>query len=598
MNFLHRLFRKTNVKKQFILIYFSLIVLPILLIGGILTYNSNQLLLAHYQSLTESENTRVKSIMFDVTTTVYNISEEIFTDKNLQTLLSARYSDNQTAYDSCRIYYEKLRDYITRNTFISSIDLYTTNPTLINYSSIKPVTKDIAATDWYIEASKQVDCKWRSLPSVDSWSNIIYELCLIRRIPVISTKEYAVLVIKVSNNYLKNRIQNNSLSNTIMTNQDPVFFSTIRNQSAQLLPISIDYTEQIYQYSGKLIYQEKNTLAYISTLLPYSSKDKLYILTMDFNAIPETNRIIFGLFIILLFGSLIPFSFYLIFTQRFSARIITLRGEMHKASAGNYDIIDDFKGSDELSEVFSDLKLMIHSIKEMDSKMYEAQIKEQILKNQQQKMEFKMLASQINPHFLYNTLESIRMKALVEGNPAVANALKLLGKSMHYVLENNGVSYTTLNKELSYISTYLSIQRLRFNDKINYVLQVQEGLNLEECRILPLLLQPVVENSISHGLSQAYYNGTITIDVKSRNKDLLIITIQDNGVGMTKEELDKLRYKIQLPNQKSNMNIGLNNINQRIKLFYGEAYGIEINSSPEEGTTVVFTLPLYTMEEE
>lgn len=595
---LRKLFRNTNVKKQLNLIFFISLILPILIIGITLIFNAKKLLSEHYKNMIEKDNTRVKSIMFDVTTSVYNISDEIFMDKSLQTLLATRYANQQDANKSCSTYYKELSDYLTRNTFISSIELYTTNSTLSTYATIHPVTYDIIKSDWYNEASNHADVIWRTLESVDYWKHTSWELSLLRRIPVISTGEYAVLVIRVSNNYLKNRIQDDTLFYTLTVNQDPVFFSTQRDLAGSPLTVPIDYEKAVYLYSGQLEFNEEKTIAHISTLAPYNSKDKIYITTLDFNAVPDSGNIIFIITIIIVLGSIIPYFIFNIFTHWFSTRIITLRGEMRKASKGNYNIIDNFNGNDELTDVFSDLKLMIQSIKEMDSKMYETKIQEQVLKNQQQKMEYKMLASQINPHFLYNTLETLRMKALMEGNPGIANAIKLLGKSMHYVLENNGTSSTTLKKELDYISTYLAIQKLRFNDRVNYTLEVPEDLNLEECEILPLLLQPVVENSILHGLERVKYTGLIKIGVLTKEDELLIIQILDNGLGMNEEELAKLRADIRISKRKSNMNIGLYNINQRIKLFYGEAYGMEIQSQPKEGTQVTLTIPLHMKMED
>jgi len=595
---LRRLFRNTNVRKQLYFTYFTSIIISILLIGVTLILNANSLLIDHYQNLVESDNTRVKSVMFDVTTTVYNISDEIFIDKNLQHLMESRYKSQKESYKTCIAYYNKLNDYITTNTFISSIELYTTNPTIYSYGSIKPVSDDIMNSDWYIQASSQADIIWKSLTFVDSWGHTSQQLCLLRRIPIISTGEYAVLVIRVSNIYLKNRIQNNTFNNTVTVNQDPVFFSTERNLSGLLLSVPIDYDKQQYKYSGQLVYEGKEAITHISTLVPYTSKDKIYITTMDFDAVPDVNRIIVLITVIILVGSIVPFVVFTFFTDRFSARIVTLRGQMHKASKGDYDIIDSFKGNDELSEAFSDLQLMIHGIKQMDSRMYESKIQEQVLKNQQQKMEYKMLASQINPHFLYNTLETIRMKALTEGNPGVANAIKLLGKSMHYVLENTGTSSTTLKKELDYVATYLAIQKLRFGDRVNYSLNVPADTNLEEYQILPLLLQPIVENAITHGLERTKYVGNIMIDVQTQEDELLIIKISDNGLGMTEEELAVLNANIKISDRKSGTSIGLYNINQRIKLVYGDAYGIEIISSQTEGTLVTLTIPLHnTMEE-
>lgn len=208
-----------------------------------------------------------------------------------------------------------------------------------------------------------------------------------------------------------------------------------------------------------------------------------------------------------------------------------------------------------------------------------------------------MLASQINPHFLYNTLETIRMKAFTAGNKDVANAILLLGKSMHYVLENTGTASTSLKKEFDYIATYLSIQKLRFNDRINYTLIVPEDLDLNEYQILPLLLQPLVENAILHGLDDKETDGRIVIEVSRKDDDLLLINISDNGRGMDEAELDALEKGLEVE-KTSSLNIGLYNINRRIKLFYGSAYGMKIESQPDKGTHVSLTLPLLNMTED
>ena len=210
--------------------------------------------------------------------------------------------------------------------------------------------------------------------------------------------------------------------------------------------------------------------------------------------------------------------------------------------------------------------------------------------NERRKSEMDALQSQINPHFLYNTLETIRMQALSCGNRNVATSIKLLGKSMRYVLDNTGTSFTTLTKELEYIKTYLSIQQLRFGDRVNYTLQVDEDLDTNSCKILPLLLQPVVENAILHGLESKTEDGMITIQIASADATLLI-TIKDNGQGMTNEELDALRDRIRNHPSSDTHSIGLYNINQRISLFYGEGYYMEIDSAIGAGTTVRLKIP-------
>jgi two-component system, sensor histidine kinase YesM len=303
---LKRIFRITKVKKKLYIIYFSALFIPILLVGIFLILNTRSLLLNHYYNQVESDNLRVKSIMFDITTNVYNISDELFTDKDLQTLLETEYASVVDASTACNNY-SKISNYIKKNTFLSGIELYTTNPTIREYGSFKPATETIKSLSWYQEASNHSDIQWKSLETLDSWNHTSQELCLIRRIPIISTGEYAVLLIKISNNYLKNRIQNNTLFTAVSVNQDPVFYSTDRTLSGHELKIPIDYTLSQFQFSGHLTYVEKESIAHISTLLPYVSKDKIYITTLDFHALPDATHIILVCSMIILLAILVPF---------------------------------------------------------------------------------------------------------------------------------------------------------------------------------------------------------------------------------------------------------------------------------------------------
>lgn len=269
---------------------------------------------------------------------------------------------------------------------------------------------------------------------------------------------------------------------------------------------------------------------------------------------------------------------------------------MHQASQGNYNIMDSFHGNDELSETFQDLQIMIREIQKKEALVYEARLKEQQLENQQQ-MEYKMLASQINPHFLYNTLETIRMKAFAAGNREVAKAIKLLGKSLRYVLDSTGTVSTTLAKEIDYLRIYFSIQKLRFEDRIEYTIKIQEGLDLENYQILPLLLQPIVENAVSHGLENIEEHGQVLLNIYVQDDTCLCIDISDNGIGMTEEELARVRKNISEKDTSRTQSIGLYNINQRILLCYGPEYSLNVSSERDKGTTVSLRLPLNKLTE-
>lgn len=589
--------KNAKVKRQLNFVYYTAILIPILIIGTFLISNTYSLLTKHYQNQVDADNVRVKSILFDTTLNMYTISDDIFSDRELQSVLSERYPDKKASDRACNKY-TKLTNSIKKNAFISSIELYVTNPTIHEYGSFKTVTSEVEDTAWYSAAMKQSDILWKSIQRIDFWNHPTQELCLIRRLPVFSTNEYAVLVIRLSNNYLKNRVQTSSMFQIAAVNSDPIFYSSRRDLEGSSKNIPIDYKQYPRQYSGEIAYEGKKGIAAMSTLLPYASKNQIHIYSIDFDAPGDVRNIMGYCLAIILISALLPLISIHFFTSKFSTRVETLRGEMHKASSGDYHTIDSFNGNDEISEAFSDLQIMIQSIKKMDSEMYESRFKAQVLENQQQKMEFKMLCSQINPHFLYNTLETIRMKAFTAGNTEVAKAIKLLGKSMHYVLENTGSSSTMLKNELDYIETYLAIQKLRFNDRVNYTLTVAENMNLEDYQILPLLLQPIVENSILHGLEETETGGRLSIEVMTKDNKYLLIHIFDNGQGMTVSELEQLTKDIQLGKKTGASRIGLHNINQRIKLYYGEAYGMEIKSQKNEGTLITLMLPLNNMLED
>ncbi|MEN8904900.1 MAG: histidine kinase [Clostridiales bacterium] len=589
-NYLQTLFSKVKVQKQLLSIFFIAVLIPTAIIGTILLLNNQKLLTHNFENQVKLDNLRTKSIMFDVTTNLYNTSENLVSDNNLHKFLIELYSnkESQTYIDG----YNHLQTVCKNDTSISSLKIYTLKKATENFEYLEYADDTIKKTDWFIKAIGQANVFWQSRAVEDSLHNKSHELILYRKIPLPEIRSYAVLEINVSNNYLKNRISNNLLSSTVSVNQDPVFFSTQRKQIGLNSPVYINYQEEYYQFLGKLKYNDSTYMGNISTLKPYRSNDKIYIIIIDSQAYSYVNKITLSYFIIVIIIILLPTIFVYLFIKYFSGRVITLRGAMYKASCGNYDIVDSFNGDDELSETFNDLSIMIHKIKEKEASIYMAQINEQKITNRQQQMEFKMLASQINPHFLYNTLEMIRMKALNAGNKEVSTAIKLLGKSMHYVLNNVGTVSTTLNKELEHIKTYLAIQKLRFYDRINYIIDIQKDLKINTYNILPLLLQPIVENAILHGLECIEKDGQIILEIFKKGDDFLYIKISDNGIGMVEKELTNVLYNINHHDKTSSHSIGLYNINQRIKLFYGEIYGISLESTQNKGTTATITLPL------
>ena len=592
-------FRKlTNIRQQLYTIYFAALFLPIMIIGIFLLMNTYTLLANYHRDLLESDNLRVKNVLFEITTQVYNISENLIFDENIKEILSTDYEQRTNLIQKAGNL-TVVDNNAQNHAEIEGIEIYTDNPTFTDYKQFYKADEDIQKSDWYQKAISQSSVFWIPMTTTDKYGNEYWNLSLVRRIPLTDAEYNAVLVIKISDNYLRTRINSQEYAAMISVNEGEVFFNSDRSQYGIKQKVSIDYDENYYQYTGTKKINGVTYFVDVSTLNLYQSDSRLYICTMNDQGYVSIKRILTICVLILAVAILIPGIIIHYFTEYFTSRVLILRKAMHQASNEDYDIRSFIQGEDEISEAFSDLEIMIQNIKKKDADMYEAQINKAELLNEQQVMEFKMLASQINPHFLYNTLETIRMKAFKANDREVARAIKLLGKSMRYVLENTGTSFTTLSKELEHIKVYLDIQKLRFTDKFDSEIEVMEDIDPGKLLILPLLLQPVVENAILHGLEEKEKGGLIHILVRKQleEEELLCIEVSDNGNGMTEEALAFLQSTIEEKDISRNKSIGLYNINQRIKLTYGQKYGVKIFSNIEEGTRVSLFIPINRMKE-
>ena len=577
-----------SVKGQLLRTFLLAGILPLLVIGIFSITSVRKQMLARYESLEKADGLRVSSALNDLTSTVYASSDTLINSNQCLSLFAAESMDSDIKKRLAALE-RALQIYFDNTASVARIQIYTNNPNLINSEHIH-YQQNFDLSEW----RKALGNNWSTWASLQRYTAIVRqpyrELTLIRRIGVASSQYQAFLVIGLDRNTVKNHLEQSSNETTISLDGTQIIYATDSALIGKDMEFPDDFSGYIYRYTGpKEIGKQMRLVNYV-TLQSYKSNNLFYVQTVDPNALQTINHTIAIFLLILALALLVPLILVIYFSNYFSARITTLKSAMHRASLGDYNIIEQFRGDDELSDTFKDLKLTVDAIHDKEAKFYEAQIREQQLVNRQQQMEFEMLASQINPHFLYNTLETIRMQALSCGNRNVATSIKLLGKSMRYVLDNTGTSFTTLTKELEYIKTYLSIQQLRFGDRVNYTLQVEEDLDTDSCKILPLILQPVVENAILHGLESKTEGGMITIQIASAESTLLI-TIKDNGQGMTTEELDALRDRIKNHPSSDTHSIGLYNINQRISLFYGEGYYMEIDSAIGAGTTVRLKIP-------
>jgi two-component system sensor histidine kinase YesM len=201
-----------------------------------------------------------------------------------------------------------------------------------------------------------------------------------------------------------------------------------------------------------------------------------------------------------------------------------------------------------------------------------------------------MLSSQINPHFLYNTLDSIRWKAIQNRDPEVGEQIEALSDLFRHIL-SQGDDLVTVDQEIRHLETYLYIINFRYRDRIICKVNVAKGVR--DIPIPKLILQPIVENAIIHGIEKQVGLGEISIRIEKKDR-LLVINVSDNGRGIDPEEIRRTLKG----GDDSHRGFALKNIDRRIKLCYGEEYGLEFSSEPGKGTEVKLSIPLKVKEKE
>lgn len=269
----------------------------------------------------------------------------------------------------------------------------------------------------------------------------------------------------------------------------------------------------------------------------------------------------------------------IILSLRISRPIKHLESSMKEVEKGNFDIQVDIQSSNEIGHLSARFNRMTTEIKELMLQ----NVKEQELKR---KSELQVLQAQINPHFLYNTLDSIIWMAECSKSKEVILMTASLAKLFRLSI-SKGQEFISVFNEIEHIKSYLTIQKMRYKSKLDFEINVDKSIL--PYKVTKIILQPLVENAIYHGIRNKEGIGTIQI-TGIRKENGILLQVIDNGIGMSQEEIQNMYEKDSTSMHGSG--IGLKNVNQRIKLHYGDLYGLHFESELGRGTTVNVWLPV------
>ena len=583
---------------QKLISHFLLIsIIPILVLGILINWSTERIL----------ENKSNETTM----ELISNVNETFnFYIDNLRTVsfLVERYEGSSTFFDRTEespemslAYKNEIRDYLHEFTVlrpeIAGTLIVNSEGEYISNEFYAPVYRDLTQTSWYISAVQNKGVLknvgrpiGRRLVSLVNYKNDEV-VTVVRAVTDPETLEVkGVILIDMKLRVISEAVQKVKLGKNgylmVVDKYGEGIYSPSRGDF-ETIPIDwFDEESSGYlkkQIGGKdyqLIYQQSSFADWI-TVGVFPSEETVFEL-QDIKFYTT-----FFIFLIILFG--LPVSYFL--SRTISNPIHDLATLMGKAEQGQLDVRYTEERTDEIGRLGTSFNKMLKRIKEL---VYLTELQER----KKRDAEFRSLQANINPHFLYNTLDTIQWMARKQKAENIAELIDSLAKFFRIGL-SKGMDIIPLKKELEHVDSYLLIQLTRYRKKLTYSISVDESIS--SYRVLKFILQPIVENAIYHGIKERRGLGKVAISAEEQGGNLIVV-IKDDGKGMTSTRLSEINealdQAIKLTDRPApeytgeGKAYGLLNVQARIKLAYGEKYGIEIASQEDIGTEVKIVLPV------
>ncbi|MGH4050310.1 MAG: sensor histidine kinase [Clostridium sp.] len=589
-------FSNLKLMQKFLFSYFMLIIIPLILLSTITYKNVSSILETYITSATKQAFEQTYSFLSyklyrinDVSNIISNDSNVTTTESNLITIL------NKTA--NTYPINEEIKDMYFLRKYLSS---YENN---VDISNLKLYVNDdfLYSTEGYnmFALSQTKGSKWHTIFKENNKRNLWCPSSYLVDKPSSSSSELSIVsAIKNPNDFsedigfLRVDFKKSMIDDIIKkTNSVDGSFTYIQNSKGVVVSstddslitkYSIDNTvtrnpsskeEDFHKLTigdNKCLLKSSlinNTDWYMTTVIPYDS------ILVKIKSIRNDMILLLSIIVTIAF----TLAYY--FSNSINRRITKLNKAMRSVHHGNLDTFIKDSSSDEIGELIDNYNFMITKMVVLIDEQYKSG-KE--VKN----AELKALQAQINPHFLYNTLDMINWMAFKDMNKEISCAVKSLA-GFYKLSLNKGKSKVSIRDEITHASLYVGIQNMRYSGRIKLTIDLPQ--KIYSYSILKITLQPILENSISHGiLGRGNACGMILISGKLENNDITL-SVRDDGIGIPVDRIDKILTDD--ISSKTGSGYGLKNINKRLKLSYGESYGLSFISQYGHGTTVKIKIP-------
>lgn len=443
---------------------------------------------------------------------------------------------------------------------VTQVTMYT-DKNIKHDETIAPIS-EISGAWWFARASEDSEIKWFA----DSANRSLFSA---RRMPILDKNDsLGILYINVDYNKVFDSFTENMTNNygVFITDEDGNVIYHYENFSSESADKALDYS-QFLEKKDSDEYLVINETSDSTNWTTWMYKPKSLV-------IRTAQPMIMMIAVTIVVGISAAVMEILFLSKLLTRRIDKLKSNMQEVEKGNFIVQVEKGENDEIGELMDGFGNMIRQIQSLISEVYEARIN-------QKEYEMRALRAQINPHFLYNSLSLINWKAIEADQNDICHITLALSNYYRTSL-NKGRNTLTLEMELSNMKSYLQIQAVMHDHNFDVVVDVDE--EILQCETLNLILQPLVENAIEHGIDLLNDRRGIITVTGHKQEDMIYLTVEDNGAGMDKETLQNFLT------QKSN-GYGAKNVNQRIRLFYGDEYEMQVESHIGEGTKITLHFP-------
>lgn len=581
-----------KLRNKLILSFIVVVFIPVIIVGGFLTNELRKLALVDAEQEAVANMERVKQRTIEVLKVPVYISNNLLYDQRLGQIVNTDYEDLYDVVLSYRDYniFQSYRS-IYKNE-IRNIKFYTENETLLNNWQIVPVDENVENSEWYRNAKNGKGLiRWDYIEDDTSYGNKY--LSLVRKIDFVEYEKSGVLVIQLNTKMFNLILSQESQPTMIVDDDNNIISSNQKDFIGNNLQNIIDSQEILAGKTGTFqgMTQDVSTHILVDSIQLDSSVNHVRIISLIADKEIGRNANMFGKMGLIVVTISVCIALLLIYyiSKLLSKRLIRLSSQIGQVGNGNFNTHILIDGKDEIGQLSKQLDLMVKNIKQLLNEVYESNRQKTLLERKQSEIKFKMLASQMNPHFVFNALESIRMKAHIRGEQEIARAVKLLGKLIRNSIEV-GSRNVNLISEIDVVRSYLEIQKFRHGDRLNYFIEIDP--QTKQIPIPPLIIQPLVENAVIHGVEKNESGGSVYVKTLLCEKGLLV-EVTDNGIGISEERQQEIFKALNEQEEKEGMRIGLRNIHQRLQLSYGKDAGLHIESKKHIGTKIYFIIPTF-----